>query len=187
MIQGICGTSEDNDCVQKLLSEILEMVGWSLLFRTAEVSQKNKQNCQSNWLWVHRCSRVNIILSLNILKSSKYKHFYSKWQTSPPVSPGEWDPGEGKRRPEEGGEAADRGGQVPVVRAEQPRTPLHRPDSSDPRPPVPSSSQQLPPPAHHCTTLPALTRRSETRRQQMTDLNVEKKDWLEMCPTMSKE
>lgn len=34
--------------------------------------------------------------------------------------PGEREPGEGERRSEEGGEAAHGGGQLPLVRAEQP-------------------------------------------------------------------
>lgn len=79
-----------------------------------------------------------------------------KLTSHPFVFPGEREPGEGERRAEEGGEAADRGGQVSVLCADQPRAPVHRPGSSDPRPPLPSSSRQLPP-AHHRTTLPALT------------------------------
>lgn len=97
--------------------------------------------------------------NLNLKTLLSLNESISAHTSSPPVCfpPGEREPGEGERRPEEGGEAADRGGQVPVVRAEQPRANVHRPHPSDPRPPLPSSPQQLPPPAHHCTTLPALT------------------------------
>ena len=96
---------------------------------------------------------LNLKPLLSLMKAFPLTH-----PVRPCVSPaGEREPGEGERRPEEGGEAADRGGQVPVVRAEQPRAHVHRPHPSDPRPPLPSSPQQLPPPAHHRTTLPALT------------------------------
>lgn len=97
----------------------------------------------------------------------------------PPCSPGEWEPGEGERRPEEGGEAADGGGQVSVVRAEQPRASVHGPDPSDPWPALPSSSRQLPPTAHHRTTLPALTRTDTegTCCGRTTDLTRDK-DWM---------
>lgn len=121
--------------------------------------------------------------------------------------PGEWEPGEGKCRPEEGGEAADRGGQVSVVCAEQPRTSVHRPGSSDPGPPLSSSSQQLqhqpkvwgvsklltdtaPPPANRCTTLPALTpspsqltTEDVLRNRRLTSME---RDWLEIFQSVLK-
>lgn len=78
-------------------------------------------------------------------------------------SPGEREPGEGERRPAEGGEAAERGSQVPRICAEQPRASVHGPHPPEPRTPVPSSPRQLPP-AHHHTTLPALTCPTTERR-----------------------
>lgn len=79
-------------------------------------------------------------------------------------SPGEREPGEGECRPEEGGEAAERGGQVPRLCAEQPRASVHGTHPPEPRTPVPYSPRQLPPPAHHHTTLPALTCPAAERR-----------------------
>lgn len=70
---------------------------------------------------------------------------------------GEREPGKGERRPAEGGQAADGGGQVPVIGAEQSRAPVHGPERSDSRAPLPTPPQQLPQPAHPSTTLPALT------------------------------
>lgn len=95
---------------------------------------------------------------------------------------GKWKPGKGECRLEEGGEAADGGGQVSDVCAEQPRASVHRPGPSDPWPPVSSSSQQLPPPAHRCITLPALTScaanrwltSTESERQELRLENNEK-------------
>lgn len=81
---------------------------------------------------------------------------------SPPL--GEREPGEGERCPEEGGEEAERGGQVPGNCAEQPRASVHGPGPPEPRTPVPSSPRQLPP-AHHPTTLPALSCQTTERRQ----------------------
>lgn len=97
-------------------------------------------------------------------------------------SPGEREPGEGECRPEEGGEAAERGGQVPRVCAEQPRASVHGTHPPEPRTPVPYSPRQLPPPAHHHSTLPALTcpaterRRWRTANRRVTSTNRET-DW----------
>lgn len=99
------------------------------------------------------------------------------WFPFPPP-PGEREPGEGERCLEEGGEEAERGGQVPVVRAEQPRASVHGPDAPEPRTPVLSSPRWLPP-AHRPTTLPALTCQTTeepplSRWRKAADLNKER-------------